>query len=108
MDKGSIERAVRTANHRIIGHLSHEVWSTIQELNEAIEVQVEVINDLKNPYGITKREIFMSEEASHLGVLPAQRFTQVTWKQLKVGRNYHLLTEQPAGFGHVAEGRNSW
>ena len=92
-DKGSIERAVRTANHRIIGHLSHEVWSTIQELNEAIEVQVEVINDLKNPHGITKREIFMSEEASHLGVLPAQRFTQVTWKQLKVGRNYHVSTD---------------
>ncbi|MDQ0277766.1 hypothetical protein QO003_002069 [Arthrobacter silviterrae] len=92
-DKGAIERAVRTANHRIIGRLSHEAWHTIQELNEAVEVQVEEINDLKNPYGVSKREIFTTEEASRLGRLPGQRFTQVTWKQLKVGRNYHVTCD---------------
>lgn len=92
-DKGAIERAVRTANHRIIGHLSAEVWPTIQELNAAVEVQVEQINDLKNPHGVTKREIFTSEEAALLGELPSHRFTHVAWKQLKVQRNYHVTTD---------------
>ncbi|WP_229677237.1 IS21 family transposase [Glutamicibacter ardleyensis] len=92
-DKAAIERAVQTANTRIIGYLSSELWSTIDELNAAIAAQVEEINDLKNPQGITKREIFAADERSHLGSLPEQRFTQVTWKQVKVGRNYHITTD---------------
>lgn len=76
-DKGAIERAVRTADQRIIGHLSTESWPTIQEQNASVEVQVEQINDLKNPPGVTKREIYTSEEAALLGELPSHRFRHV-------------------------------
>lgn len=89
-DKAATERAVRTVNSRVIGVLSGEQWSTIDELNEAVAVQREVINELRNPAGQSKREIFTSEEAATLGQLPAQRLGTVLWKQVKVGRNYHI------------------
>ncbi|MGR6902716.1 IS21 family transposase [Glutamicibacter creatinolyticus] len=92
-DKAATERAVRTVNTRVIGVLAGERWSTIDELNEAVAVQREVINELRNPWGQSKREIFTGEEAGMLGALPAQRFGAVVWKQAKVGRNYHISAD---------------
>jgi len=40
--------------------------------------------------GSTRFERFQQEEASALKRLPRLAFEQVTWKELKVGRNYHV------------------
>ncbi len=37
-----------------------------------------------------------------LSRLPDEAFEQVDWRAVKVGRNYHLLTELTPGFGHVS------
>ncbi|WP_129545617.1 IS21 family transposase [Arthrobacter dokdonensis] len=107
--KAAAESAVNVVNKRVIGYLSEELWNTLAELNAAIDERVDEINEqIRRVDGTTRSEQFIAEEASLLQPLPADRFESVEWKQLKAGRNYHLLTEQPAGFGHVAEGRVSW
>ncbi|MGP4990049.1 IS21 family transposase [Glutamicibacter ardleyensis] len=92
-DKAATERAVQTVNKRVIGYLQDEVFSTLDELNEAIADLLEGINELKNPQGLSKRQIFDTEEAAHLGALPEHRYGQVSWKQVKVGRNYHVSVD---------------
>lgn len=43
--------------------------------------------------GSTRFERFEAEEAQTLQPLPADRFGTVDWKQLKVGRNYHVTAD---------------
>ena len=78
-------------NKRVIGYLEGEVWTTLEELNEAIEERVgEVNHDLRRADGTTRWEQFIAEEQSLLAALPATRFEEVEWKEFKAGRNYHI------------------
>jgi hypothetical protein len=43
--------------------------------------------------GSTRHERFQQEEAAKLLPLPRLAFEQVTWKELKVGRNYHVTCD---------------
>lgn len=93
-DKAAVENAVNVVNKRVIGYLEGEVWTTLSELNEAIEERVwEVNHDLRRADGSTRWERFTSEEQPLLGPLPAARFEEVTWKELKAGRNYHITCD---------------
>lgn len=93
-DKAAVESAVNTVNKRVIGYLLEETWTTLSELNEAIAERVyEVNHDLRRADGTTRFELFAAEEASLLAPLPDEPFEQVEWKELKVGRNYHLTAD---------------
>jgi len=93
-DKAAVESAVNTINKRVIGYLAEDHWSTFDELNTAIEERmVEVNEQMRRADGSTRYERFLAEEAQMLQPLPAQRFDTVAWKQLKVGRNYHVTAE---------------
>lgn len=90
-DKAAAENAVNVVNKRVIGYLEGEVWTHLGELNQAITERVAEINhDLVRADGTTRWQRFTSEEQALLGVLPAARFEEVEWKQLKAGRNYHI------------------
>jgi transposase len=43
-DKAAVENAVNVVNKRVIGYLEGEVWTTLSELNEAIEERVWEVN----------------------------------------------------------------
>ncbi|MEI2641453.1 MAG: IS21 family transposase [Candidatus Nanopelagicales bacterium] len=43
-DKAAVESAVNTVNKRVIGYLAEEVWTTLAELNDAIDERVHEIN----------------------------------------------------------------
>jgi len=93
-DKAAVESAVNTINKRVIGYLAEDVWGTLDELNAAIaERMVEVNEQMRRADGTTRHERFLAEEAGMLQPLPEQRFDTVAWKQLKVGRNYHVTAE---------------
>lgn len=93
-DKAAAESAVNVANKRVIGYLSEELWMTLTELNTAIDERVDEINErIKRVDGTTRAEQFAEEEAQLLQPLPAERFESVEWKQLKVGRNYHVTAD---------------
>ncbi|MGH3261950.1 MAG: Mu transposase domain-containing protein, partial [Trebonia sp.] len=93
-DKAAVESAVNTVNKRVIGYLLEETFTTLAELNEAIEERVYEINhEIRRADGTTRFERFTAEEALLLSPLPDERFEQVQWKELKVGRNYHVTAD---------------
>lgn len=93
-DKAAVESAVNTVNKRVIGYLLEETWTTLAELNEAIAERVwEINHDLRRADGTTRFELFTAEEAPVLSGLPDEPFEQVEWKELKVGRNYHVTAD---------------
>ncbi|MBB2997509.1 IS21 family transposase, partial [Paeniglutamicibacter cryotolerans] len=93
-DKAAAESAVNVVNKRVIGYLAEELWLTLDELNAAIEERVVEINEkIRRVDGSTRYERFTQEEADLLQPLPAEQFDSVEWKQLKVGRNYHVSAD---------------
>lgn len=93
-DKAAAESAVNVVNKRVIGYLEADVWTTLAELNEAIDERVGEINhDLRRADGTTRWEQFTGEEQALLAALPATRFEEVEWKELKAGRNYHITCD---------------
>lgn len=93
-DKAAVESAVNTVNKRVIGYLAEEVWTTLAELNEAIAERVHEVNhDFRRADGTTRFERFTEEESLLLSTLPDEAFEQVEWRQVKVGRNYHVTAD---------------
>lgn len=103
-DKAAVESAVNVVNKRVIGYLAEDVFTSISELNAEIVLRVREINhDIRRANDTTRWELFEAEEAAHLAPLPADRFEEVEWKELKVGRNYHLSCDSqqysvPSGY----------
>ncbi len=93
-DKAAAENAVNIVNKRVIGYLEGEVWTSLSELNEAIDERVwEINHDLRRADDTTRWERFSTEEAPLLAPLPDTRFEEVQWKELKAGRNYHITAD---------------
>jgi hypothetical protein len=93
-DKAAVESAVNVINKRVIGYLLEETFTTLAELNQAIDERVwEINHEIRRADGTTRFELFTAEEAALLAPLPDERFEQVEWKQLKAGRNYHVTAD---------------
>jgi hypothetical protein len=93
-DKAAVENAVNVVNKRVIGYLEDDVWTSLAELNEAIDERVwEINHDLRRADDSTRWERFTTEEQALLAPLPDSVFEEVTWKELKAGRNYHVTAD---------------
>lgn len=93
-DKAAAENAVNVVNKRVIGYLDDDVFTTLAELNEAIEERVREINhDIRRADDTTRWERFEAEERELLGPLPDEGFEDVQWKELKAARNYHVTAD---------------
>lgn len=93
-DKAAAENAVNVVNKRVIGYLEDDVFTTLSELNDAIEERVREINhDMRRADDSTRWERFEAEEAALLAPLPDAAFEEVSWKELKAGRNYHVTAD---------------
>jgi microcompartment protein CcmL/EutN len=67
-DKAAAENAVNVVNKRVIGYLDDDVFTTLTELNDAIEERVREINhDIRRADDTTRWERFVTEEAALLG-----------------------------------------
>lgn len=105
-DKGNVEAGVKVVTHWVIHYLADRVFASLDELNDAVGERVEWIND-RTPFrgdDRSRAEWFTDYEQQTLMALPAQRWQEVSWRRAKVHRDWHLLTELPAGFGHVVAG----
>lgn len=93
-DKAAAENAVNVVNLRLIGYLEDDVFTSLAELNEAIDERVwEINHDLRRADDSTRWERFTTEEQALLAPLPDTAFEEVTWKELKAGRNYHVTCD---------------
>ncbi|MFJ2617864.1 IS21 family transposase [Glutamicibacter sp. NPDC087344] len=93
-DKAHVERMVQAVESRIIGYLASQTWTSFDELNDAVHERLLDLNDrLRRVDGSTRRERFEAEEAALLQPLPDDPFESVEYKQLRVGRNYHVTSD---------------
>lgn len=93
-DKAAVERAVKIVYTRILGYFDKEVFYSLDQLNEAIADRVEDINTMmRKADGSTRRERFDEEEAVVMRDLPSTPFTEVSYKRLKVDRNWHITCD---------------
>jgi len=93
-DKAAAESAVNVVNKRVIGYLVEEVWTTLDDLAEAVADRVwEINHQIRRADGTTRWELFLAEESGLLQPLPPDRFEEAVWKQLTVGRNYHITCD---------------
>lgn len=90
-DKAAVERAVQIAYTRILGYFHGEQFYTLDELNDAIAERLADINDvMTRPDGSTRRQRFNEDEAPMMRDLPDMAFTEVSWRSVKVDRNWHI------------------
>ncbi len=85
---------MNVVNKRVIGYLEDDMFTTLSELNAAIEERVREINhDIRHADDTTRWERFETEERELLGPLPDAGFEDVEWKELKAARNYHVTAD---------------
>lgn len=93
-DKAAVESAVNTVNKCVLGYLLEDTWTTLADVNAATSERIEEVNHgIRRVDGSTRFERFSLEEAGWLLPLPRLAFEQVAWKELKVGRNYHVTCD---------------
>lgn len=90
-DKAPVEGHVKIAYQRIYAPLRNHVFFNIQELNAAIQVQLELHNN-KNFQGKTysRWQQFLQHEQQLLQPLPDQPFVVRHSTSAKVQKNYHV------------------
>lgn len=91
-DKASVEKAVDLAYQRVYAPLRNQIFYSLEELNAAIRLQVELFNNrpFKNKPG-TRRLLFEQYEQPLLKPLPCADFYVRHTTESKVQRNYHVI-----------------
>jgi transposase len=90
-DKAKVESGVLTAQRRILAVLRNRSFFSLLEINEAIAVELEKLNN-RPMQGIRKsrNELFAEIDRPALKPLPAERFQLREWKKAKVNIDYHV------------------
>lgn len=95
-DKAKVENAVLQAQRRILAALRNRTFFSIDELNEAIIMEVEKLN--RRPMAVTGKsrlELFEEIEKQALRPLPAESFEIYNYKApSKVHIDYHVEVEK--------------
>jgi len=91
-DKALVESAVNLVYTRVLAPLRDRSFSTLEELNEAIEDHVDLLNDREmKKIRISRRRRFQQIEAEHLKALPVRPYVIRHFiPSVTVQVNYHL------------------
>ena len=94
-DKASVESSVGILTTQIIARLRNFRFSSIEEANECILVELDKIN--RKPF--QKREysrsfVYLNEELPYLRSLPEFPYEFAEWKKAIVNYNYHISFEK--------------
>jgi transposase len=90
-DKAKVESGVLQVERWVLAPLRHRTFFSLAELNEAIRVQLEFLNN--RPFEklqATRKSLFETLERSVLKPLPTQRFVFAEWKMARVNIDYHI------------------
>ncbi|MBN2258301.1 MAG: IS21 family transposase, partial [Anaerolineaceae bacterium] len=90
-DKALVEGAVRIVYQRIFAPLRNRVFHSLEQLNAAIRIELEKLNNrpMKH-YGKSRREMFNEIEKDYLSALPVDPYQFREYRKLKVQFNYHV------------------
>jgi len=94
-DKAKVEAAVLVAQRWVVAVLRNQTFYTLTNLNEAIDVLMERINQrvMKN-HGSSRAELFAALDAPVLKSLPINGFQFATWHKARVHPDYHVQVEK--------------
>jgi transposase len=90
-DKAMVEKAVNIVYNHIYGPLRNDTFYSLKELNAAIQLKQQKLND-KNYKGsaYSRNQLFIENEKHLLTPLPCEAFKPKKVVQLTVQRNYHI------------------
>lgn len=95
-DKPNVERGVAIAYGRIYTPLRHKLFTSLEALNEAISVQLELLNDRNfRESAFSRRQLFTTHEVPLLRPLPLSPFSPKEFRKGIVGKNYHIELNEP-------------
>ncbi|RWR24897.1 IS21 family transposase, partial [Sinirhodobacter populi] len=90
-DKAKVEVAVQIAQRWISARLRNQRFFSLQELNAAIRVLLDRLNDrVTRHLGTSRRDLFEQIERATLRPLPVEPYIFSEWKQCTVGLDYHV------------------
>lgn len=94
-DKAKVENAVLNTQRRIIAAIRDQTFFSLEELNEAIAVELDKFN--KKPMqqtGKSRHELYVEHEQKKLKPLPEARFEIFHWQTEKVDLDYHVRVDK--------------
>lgn len=90
-DKAKVENGVLNAQRRILAVLRNRTFFSLEELNDAIAVELEKLNDRPmQGVGKSRNQLFHELDKPALKPLPRERFHLREWKKAKVHIDYHV------------------
>jgi transposase len=90
-DKAKVEVGVQVVQRWILARLRYQRFFSLAELNLAIHVLVEQLNDRPmRGWGTTRRALFEQLERPALLSLPSTVFEYAEWKRCRVNLDYHV------------------
>jgi len=90
-DKAHVENAVKICYRRIMAPLRNDKFYSLDELNKAIKVKLEVHNNKKlSNMKVSRRELFEKVEKGELKSLPIERYPLKHIQDSRVAFNYHV------------------
>jgi len=90
-DKAKVESGVLQVERWVLAPLRHRTFFSLAELNEAIQKQLEFLNN--RPFEklqATRKGLFDTLERPVLKPLPTHRFVFAQWKTARVNIDYHI------------------
>ena len=90
-DKAKVENGVLNAQRRILAALRNRTFFSLPEINDAIAVELEKLNNRPmQGIGKSRNELFAEIDKPALKALPQERFQLREWKKAKVNIDYHI------------------
>lgn len=90
-DKAKVENGVLNAQRRILATLRNRTFFSLEELNDAISVELEKLNDRPmQGIGKSRNQLFDELDKPAMKQLPLERFHLREWKKAKVHIDYHV------------------
>ena len=91
-DKAKAEAGVLLASRWILAALRNKTFCSLEELNEAIQVLLEKLNNKKmRHFKKSRRELFEAIDQPALGSLRSKPYIFSEWKAARVNIDYHII-----------------
>jgi transposase len=94
-DKAKVEVGVQVVQRWILARLRNQRFFSLTELNQAIGVLVERVNDRPmRGWGTTRRALYEQIDRPALRALPPTAYEYATWKRCRVNIDYHIEVDK--------------
>lgn len=94
-DKAKVEVAVQVAERWILAALRNRRFFSLVELNAAIRVLVDKLNDrVTRHLGSSRRALFEDLDRPALKALPQEPYEYAAWQERRAGLDYHVEVEK--------------